>query len=835
MTRLFCLMLCFLLFLINASNVNAEYIAEGVQLVPLTQDGLSRALTWAWHGDKITVLRDIPGSQQNQLFVMKADGTDQQEITSIGDTFFVEWSWSGDQLAYMFANAPDAESQAGVFIYDFQTKRTHAASAPCPHDVLDADEGPVWSADSRYVTYKARPGVARLREVWLHDTITNNLTRLLSDRGEVRNAAWSRQQSDLIGLRVAAPGGWDLATVRADGKNLTLLTDIGAESLGVGAPNWSPHEDLIAFIYNKDMTQQERDGERGDCWIIQPDGSKARNLTQATSPATEKQLKFDELIWSWDGRWILGMGERYDIQGREIETLYLVDPQHGGYRILLTSHPQEEAEFEKFYAYNWSYDSTKIAILSQRRTVRNWGGGAQYERYRTALSVVDVATDTRTDLLVFDHEQDRKLLLGETDREPIESLSWSPDCRSLLLTVAKIISETDNLLQPDVLRVDLPENLISSQASKTDGPSLGRIPSPPQSALRDVPSTQPAEQSSGNISTPPPTTDNLIIETIRPQHLTVQNTLASLPTQYTSSLTPSASENVLVFEGSADTLANLRKHLQIIDKKAPQILVDLMAVELTDEATRELGLDWTYAEGHIGLYQPLGNAIRDLTPDPGLNGLTTFPGAGQLFYQGVGTLPREFFVRLNALVSDGNGTILANPRTVATSGRESMIQIRKTLNYFFNEGYDTSGRPIVKKSDISADTQGLITPTLLDDNRIHMMVDVKVGSFTFSPDAGLPEQTNRQSTTEVTVAEGETLIIGGLRQQEMTQTVIKVPLLGDIPLLGPLFRKTKKEVRNSVLTLFITPHLLQENQTAPDWIQLNPNEHLLKPIMPEPH
>ena len=165
------------------------------------------------------------------------------------------------------------------------------------------------------------------------------------------------------------------------------------------------------------------------------------------------------------------------------------------------------------------------------------------------------------------------------------------------------------------------------------------------------------------------------------------------------------------------------------------------------------------------MYQPLGNAIRDLTPDPGLDGLTTYPGSGQLFYQGVGKLPREFFVRLNALVSNGNGTILANPRTVATSGRESMIQIRKTLNYFFNEGYDTAGRPIVKKSDISADTQGQITPTLLDDNRIHMIVDVKVGSFTFSPDAGLPEQINRQSTTEVTVSEGETLVIGGLRQQ----------------------------------------------------------------------
>jgi len=821
--------ICTLVCLVPAAPVHAETIAEGVQVVPLTQDGQSLAISWAWHGDQIAVLREIPGSRQNQLVVMKADGTDQQPVTEIGHTFFAEWSWSGDKLAYMFSNAPDVESQAGVFIHDFQTQRSHAASAPYRRGALDPDEGPVWSIDDRYVAYKARPGVARLREVWLHDTMANKITRLLSDRGEVRNATWSRQQPDLIGLRVVATGGWDLATVRADGKKLKLLTDIGAESLAVDAPYWSPKQDVIAFIYNKDMRQQERDEERGDCWIIRADGSEARNLTQATSPATEKQLKFDELAWSWDGRWILGLGERYDAQGREIETLYLVDPKEGGYRTLLTSHPQENAEVEKYLAYAWSYDSTKIAVLSQRYTVRNWTGQARPERFRTALSIIDVAAETHRDLLVFDHEQDRKRLLGETEREPIESLSWSPDSRSLLLTVAAIISETDNILQPDVVRVDLPEHLIFSDASRFDGPVLADTPaSSAQAASQDL---SPAISDRTSLSAG--TIDDVVIASVRPEHLTVQDILTSLPALYGSYLTPSASENSLVFEGPADILARLQVHMRLIDKKTPQILVDLMAVELTDEANRELGLDWTYAKGRFGLYQPMGNAVRDLTPDSGLSGLTTYPGTGQLFYQGVGTLPSEFFARLNALVSDGNGTILANPRTVATSGKESMIQIRKTLNYFFNEGYDTAGRPIVKKSDISADTQGQITPTLLNDNRIHMIVDVKVGSFTFSPNAGLPEQINRQSTTEVTVGEGETLVIGGLRQQEVTQTTIKVPLLGDLPILGRLFRKNKKETRNGVLTLFITPHLLQEDQAAPQWPQLDPREHTLKPIMPD--
>ena len=155
------------------------------------------------------------------------------------------------------------------------------------------------------------------------------------------------------------------------------------------------------------------------------------------------------------------------------------------------------------------------------------------------------------------------------------------------------------------------------------------------------------------------------------------------------------------------------------------------------------------------------------------------------------------------------------------SGRESRIQVRTTLNYFFNEGFDVAGRPVVKKSDISADTEARITPTLLADGKIHMMVDVKVGSFTFTSDSGLPEQTQRDSTTEVVVSQGDTLVIGGLRQQEMVQTVSKVPLLGDLPILGRLFKHEQKDVKQSVLTLFITPHVLREGGPAPSWPEVD--------------
>jgi type II secretory pathway component GspD/PulD (secretin) len=94
-----------------------------------------------------------------------------------------------------------------------------------------------------------------------------------------------------------------------------------------------------------------------------------------------------------------------------------------------------------------------------------------------------------------------------------------------------------------------------------------------------------------------------------------------------------------------------------------------------------------------------------------------------------------------------------------------------------------------------------------------------------------PERVDRKSTTEVIVDQGQTIVIGGLRQQEMTKVTTKVPILGDIPILDMLFKKEESESRNSVLTIFITPQILRSDNPTPDWPQINPEDHKLVPIM----
>lgn len=827
-----CLTLC--------GSVQAEFVADDVKLVPLTDDGKSTALAWAYHGDLIAVIREISNNQK-QLLIMKSDGSGEQTITPIGNPFFAEWSWKGDKLSYEFSNTPDDGSQGQIYVYDVKTRESVAVSAPYPFNDLSYTDGPFWSPDDKHVAYKVRAGVSRNTQVWIAETDSGRRWRILAGRGEAKELRWSFTMPPRLCLLVEAAGEWyDVATVRPDGADLNLITNIGAQSIWMDTPRWSPTDDWVAYKDSIDMTQTERDRKHEDCWIARPDGSGKRNLTNAATPVTEEQLDIYEIRWSWDGRWIMLTGFRFDKQGNQIGTLYLADPVNGGYWPILTSYPRKTGELDIFRTVKWSYDSSKIAILNYRNRVKNWGPDNQFEKPRWILSLYDVRTKKLHELIALDEELDHKRILGHYERNVPADISWSPDNRSLLVTIATVVSRGNNILQPDVYRVDLPERFIDPSAAEHIGPPVGRentgsyevrtadkppAPDPQSTAKPRVPAPQPGDK----INTAH------VTELVRPMHMTVEEAVASLSPDYGHYFTVNTARNIMLFKGPADVLASLRSDLKLIDTLAPHILVDLLAVELTEEANRDLGLDWTYVQGHVALFQPSGRPLRGLDdrgfPAGALGDLTTLPAVGQSFYQGIGTLPREFLVRLNSLIKDGEATILANPRTVSMSGKKSLIQIRKTLNYFFNEGFDTSGRPVVKKSDIASDTIGRITPTLLPDGRIHLVVDVDVGSFTFTQAAGLPEQTGRKSTTEVVVQEGQTIVIGGLRQQEMSHSETKVPLLSDLPLVGPLFQRSEQDLRNSVLTIFITPQILRPENPVPEWPKLNGQDHKLVPIM----
>src|SRR4030042_16696 len=155
------------LFLSCSAGLSA-IIAEGVTLVPLTNDGKSRAVAWAWHGDWAAFVRQVGDSSQWQLHIMKADGTDVKPACPVGDVFFAEWSWAGDRIAYEFSNATEDESQGAAYIYNISENRSIAISPPYRRSNFDAADGPYRSPDARYLAYKLRIGLTQTRQIWLY-------------------------------------------------------------------------------------------------------------------------------------------------------------------------------------------------------------------------------------------------------------------------------------------------------------------------------------------------------------------------------------------------------------------------------------------------------------------------------------------------------------------------------------------------------------------------------------------------------------------------------------------------------------------------------------------
>ena len=451
----------------------AEFVAKGVKLIPLTDNGKSRAVAWAYHGNLVTYIYRLSGSQR-QLMIMNADGTGQTAVSPIGFPFFAEWSWQGDKLSYEFANAAEEDSQAQVYVYDVATRKSVAISAPYPRENMDPDDGPFWSADDQHVAYRVRTGPAKTPQLWVVNPATGKSWVVLPER-KLHDHRWSpTDPTRLVALIDSAGNGYDAATFQMDGRDLTMLTDIGAQEVYTDRPRWSPNGQWIVLKNDQDMTKTEHEKRVEDVWIASPDGTDVRNLTQATSPSTEHMLNIYKLQWTWDNRWVLSQGNKYDKHGNDVQVFYQIDPQTGAYNIIRSSQPRETGEVEFYRAHEISYDGTKLAYVIKRLVVRNWGSDPQYEQGRWVLGLYDLQTGQDHEILSFDEQLDRKEIMADHDRYRIENISWSPDSRSILLTIANIISEEDNIMEPDVYRLDLPEEFISPLAAQYDGPATGR-------------------------------------------------------------------------------------------------------------------------------------------------------------------------------------------------------------------------------------------------------------------------------------------------------------------------------------------------------------------------
>jgi len=239
----------------------------------------------------------------------------------------------------------------------------------------------------------------------------------------------------------------------------------------------------------------------------------------------------------------------------------------------------------------------------------------------------------------------------------------------------------------------------------------------------------------------------------------------------------------------------------LVIKDFRQIELDVVVAEITLGKAREIGFNFRYTgpDQVRGVTSALGS-VSDSTSDPtvGLAGFLGAPTGAFSYINGAYTLTSLYRLLQNRDITQ----ILAQPRLVVKNGRSA--------------GFLSGGEvPIVTST---ANTFGVIfkpfgvrldfIPTLTQSDRIDLRVVPEVSEL--GPIiAGFPSFTTRRTLSRVELKEGESLIIGGLLNQQVIKDLAKVPILGDVPILGALFRSTKFQNKESELVFVITPRVVR--------------------------
>jgi type IV pilus assembly protein PilQ len=284
-------------------------------------------------------------------------------------------------------------------------------------------------------------------------------------------------------------------------------------------------------------------------------------------------------------------------------------------------------------------------------------------------------------------------------------------------------------------------------------------------------------------------------ESFRMKFIKAQVASGLLPTFLYSYLHVNEAQNAVVVTAPTQMLEKIRADFQKIDLPPPQMMVEALAVEVasTEDLAASLGLSFT--DSWI-------TASSD-------------SGTGDFLYRTVGTLPEDFTAKLNALEAQGKARVRANPLMAVVNGQDADIFIGQTK--FIKVEVTSFGGKQERIQGVDVDVKLSVRPWTGGNGEITLTLEPEVSNISeLDRETGMPVLSTRRAQTTVRVKDGETIVIGGLTQQQEYKTRTKIPLLGDLPVLGTLFRGTKTSRINSELLIFVTPHILTDTGRLKD-------------------
>ena len=267
--------------------------------------------------------------------------------------------------------------------------------------------------------------------------------------------------------------------------------------------------------------------------------------------------------------------------------------------------------------------------------------------------------------------------------------------------------------------------------------------------------------------------------------------------------------NTLLVSETAAKLQEIRRLIDRLDIPVRQVLIESRIVVANREFSRNIGVSTSVSdEANIG--DGIIGGDKDVTSGYTVN-LPVANAAGTLTTSIIGS-SFNLDLALSALESEQRGEIISSPRVITANGKEARIDQGVEIPYL--EAASSGAATVQFKEAVLSLT---VTPQITPDERVVMDLlvtqDTQGQAVNVQGGGQVPSINTRSLATQVLVDNGETVVLGGIYEQEDRDTYDQVPVLGDIPLLGAFFRTTGKQRDKRELLLFVTPKILKEGMT----------------------
>ena len=295
--------------------------------------------------------------------------------------------------------------------------------------------------------------------------------------------------------------------------------------------------------------------------------------------------------------------------------------------------------------------------------------------------------------------------------------------------------------------------------------------------------------------------------------------------------------NTLLVQDTAERLQDIRRMVTALDIPIKQVLIESRIVVVNDDFSRDLGIRlgvtaidqegenlWLSTGTGDGTDTMLGSALENLAdPTNGTPFPIEVPTIGNRYNVNVpidnpagrfslAVLNPDYLVdlELTALEAEGRGEIVSTPRVITANQKEARIEQGVEIPY--QEAASSGATTIQFKKAVLSLT---VTPQITPDNNIIMDLAVNkdsVGEIISTGGLGgtVPSIDTRQVQTQVLVADGQTVVLGGIYETERRETISKVPFLGDIPVIGYAFKSRTRVDNKAELLIFVTPRIVVE-------------------------